>query len=151
MSGWYLHGGCIPCAFVCHCCDRIKHRCGSGEDMWVFNPRSVYGDGERILCDLCYHHKDGTCVCRASLEKSGDFPVEIDKISGSRKVLGKCCQCYYKAYPCGSCLWYTKNDGEATMTYAEFLQEVENNTIKKYPEDYEDFLSQKQHPKAVQE
>ena len=148
MSGWELHGGCIPCAFVCHCCDTMKHRCGSGEDMWIYNRKSVYGEAERILCDECYYHKDRKCACQQS---PGESPIEVDSSTGSRKARGKCGTCYYRGYPCANCLWYTKEEDETVMTYAEFLEDSENDIVKIYPDDYEDFLSQKQHPKAIHE
>ncbi|HSW76926.1 MAG TPA: hypothetical protein VLG50_07760 [Candidatus Saccharimonadales bacterium] len=43
--------GCIPCNFICDCCDQLHSRCCSGTGMYY------KGDSykpTRILCETCY-------------------------------------------------------------------------------------------------
>lgn len=45
--------GCIPCAFVCNCCELQYYRCMTGEPMWLWEnkyTRETYS----ILCASCY-------------------------------------------------------------------------------------------------
>jgi len=134
-SYWELHYGCRPCAFVCDCCERMCHRCGSGERMWVYGKTSPC-DFEKMLCDSCYYNKDKRCPCKA---RPGPAPIEVDIETGARKTRNKCCKCYTRAYPCFSCSLYIKEGEEpAIMTYHEFLDKTGRRY--KYPNEYSKFL-----------
>ena len=137
---WELHSGCRPCAFVCDCCERMHHRCGSGENMWVYGKKSSC-DFEKMLCDDCYYNKDKfRCSCKMV---PGYAPIETDIKTGSRRVRNKC---YEYAYPCKGCSLYItdeERDGDETMTYYEFLDRISRRKRKEYPSEYIDFLTQK--------
>lgn len=76
------------------------------------------------------------------LEK-GDGPVEVDRISGSRKVIDGCLNCYYHAFPCGQC----EEGKEGVVTYVEFRRRAKNG--HELPERYEDFVADASHPSPV--
>jgi len=139
---WQKHAGCIPCAFVCSCCDEMQHRCGGGAAMWVYGRKSRYGDCERMLCDRCYHNKyKQRCSCKI---RPGPAPVEIDRETGGRRVRNKCCKCYEYAYPCAGCSLYISDEerekGNETMTYYEFLDRISRSKRERYPAEYKDFI-----------
>ena len=137
MSEWKLVDGCRPCSFGCSCCGKHFHRCTMGDDMWVLTNK--YGEEKRILCSYCYHNRDyNYCDCHYPLPE-GKAPVEVDRGTGSRKVIDGCIDCYYYCYPCGQC-----KGQEELMTYAEFRQSLLE--IDELPEKYEDFLSDKKNP-----
>nr|QBK85588.1 MAG: hypothetical protein LCMAC101_01830 [Marseillevirus LCMAC101] len=142
---WELHSGCIPCAFVCDCCGGMHHRCGSGENMWIYGKKS-YCDFEKMLCDRCYYSKDKRCPCKAA---PGFAPIEVDINTGARKTRNKCCKCYIHSFPCFSCSLYMKEGDEKIMTYHEFLDKVGRRY--KYPNEYIDFLYQKGNRRPIRE
>jgi hypothetical protein len=43
--------GCIPCNFVCDCCEFLCSRCCSGINMYV---KGDPNKPKRILCESCY-------------------------------------------------------------------------------------------------
>ncbi len=143
---WELHHGCIPCAFGCDCCGRIHHRCSSGENMWVYGKKSGYGEAKQMLCDQCYYGKDKhRCPCKMN---PGWTPIEVNELTGSRRVRNKCCKCYEYAYPCKGCSLYItdeEREGNETMTYYEFLDRISKRKRKKYPAEYKDFRAQRCH------
>lgn len=53
MSEYILQKGCIPCSFICDCCDLHCYRCSTGIDMYYKGDRSR---PTRILCGECYRH-----------------------------------------------------------------------------------------------
>ncbi len=71
--------------------------------------------------------------------REGTEPVEVNRASGSRKVIDGCPNCYYFAYPCGQCKGKTE-----IMTYSQFRQIAVNG--EKDPEKYEDFLKDENNP-----
>ena len=80
-------------------------------------------------------------------------PVEVDRVTGTRKVggtlhgteFGGCPNCYYYAYPCGNCC--SKEIKEMTMTYAEFLKR--DGFSDELPKTYEEFLKCPENPQPV--
>ena len=124
MSEWNLVNG--PCS----CCGDAFQRCVRGEDARVLETES----GEkRILCSHCYSDEKHDC----DYLPEGDAPVEVDRVTGSRKVIDGCLNCYYHYYPCGQC-----RGKEEVMTYAEFRWASVRR--RELPEKYEDFLSDKE-------
>jgi hypothetical protein len=139
---WQEHTGCIPCAFVCDCCDRMQHRCCGGATMWVYGRKSHYGEAEKMLCDTCYYGMSKPrCPCKI---RPGPGPIEVDEKSGSRRVRNKCCKCYERAFPCIGCsLWISDEErekGTETMTYYEFLDRIPRSKRRKYPAEYKDLM-----------
>ena len=128
MSEWKLTNGC------CSCCGDSFQRCARGEDMRVL--KSVYGEKED-LCSYCHNKEERYRDYQSSCPPAGNAPVEVDRSTGTRKVLNSCPNCYYHYYPCGQC-----KGNEEVMTYAEFR----SRSVKRLelPENYEDFLSDKE-------
>lgn len=53
MEEFKIAGGCIPCSFVCGCCNLMKYRCGAGEIMYYLGH---IGNYKKILCEDCYNN-----------------------------------------------------------------------------------------------
>ncbi len=130
---WVLVTGCIPCAFVCDCCQQLMYRCSAREDMWVvkklaFNGSYYYPsnrDYKHMLCGNCYQYKRCRehCCCKSVFENS--HPSQKQLGEEKREVCwdrdgNKCVLCYHQGAPC-RCCW---SDGLAwnrtQMTYIEF-------------------------------
>ncbi len=137
ISGWKLTEGCRSRSVGCSCCGTHFHRCMMGDDMWVLENK--YGEKKRILCSYCYRNRDYNCDCHYPPPSEGKAPVEVDRVTGSRKVIDGCLNCYYHCYPCGQC-----KGKEELMSYAEFRKS--SNRDDELPEKYEDFLSDKEIP-----
>lgn len=69
--------GCIPCSFVCSCCDNHYYRCSSGVGMYYRGSSNKY---DRILCEYCYQecrYRQGCEIIRE--QEEGRQKVKIQE------------------------------------------------------------------------
>lgn len=74
--------GCIPCSFLCDCCERHCYRCSGGEAMYKWGNKytqEIY----RILCGECYYGCQQSpykgCELHKDQHESGGEEGEYDK------------------------------------------------------------------------
>ena len=74
MSGYKLQTGCIPCSFICDCCDFHLYRCSTSIDMYY---RGDSSRPVRIMCGECYQHCIGTGGCE--IRRMNEEPYDIEE------------------------------------------------------------------------
>lgn len=65
---YQLRTGCIPCNFVCDCCNILYSRCCSGVGMYC-REKSFY-EPDHMLCENCYQN----CQYTKCKVKDRDLP-----------------------------------------------------------------------------